>query len=107
MLQPELFKGADGEPLARVTLTMPEVGTISMMLRKHAEKHTSNVREMVVEEKKNNDRAWEAQGETHQKAGEWSLLHDMLDKPFWEWTEGIDAPFPMHPDFVMSDLTDD
>lgn len=107
MIQPELFKGLDGEPLVRVTLTMPEVGTISMKMRQHAEKHTNNVREMVIDEGKNNDRAWEAQGETHQKAGEWSMLQDLMERPFWEWTEGAEAPFPTHPDYVMSDDDDE
>lgn len=94
MFDPEIYSTMEGEPVVRVTLNAAELSTISMLMRDHAEHHTNSVREHAADA---HDRAWEAQGESHQTAGMWQALHDVLNDHFWRWTEDIPAPFPLLP----------
>jgi hypothetical protein len=94
MYDPEIYSTIEGEPVVRVILNAAELGTIAMLMRKHAVDHTNNVRKVKESAQ---DRAWDAQGESHQAAGQWSALDDLLNDHFWRWTDEIPAPFPLLP----------
>lgn len=81
--------GSDGEPLVTVTLSAVEVQGIYSALHTRAQEHTERVFNTIREaEDLTGYRGVEAQAESHRTAGEWSLVQEQMDGPFWEWVNG-------------------
>lgn len=81
--------GDDGEPLVTVTLSASEVQGIAAALHTRAQEHTERVFATIRDaEDLTGYRGVEAQAESHRTAGEWLLVQEQIDVPFWEWVNG-------------------
>lgn len=81
----------DGEPVAHVEVSAPEVQTIFSALHVYATEHRERIGRMIADGEDIGERALDAIGDNGAHVGVWNLLDTELSEVWWEWMDELYA----------------